>query len=67
MGYHKSGQVGASSLYSELMLTARFINLCTGDNMFATEDPQADDSLPVNDEVWENDVTITSMHADIAN
>ena len=46
----------------QLVLIARIINLCTGDNMLATEDPQPDDSLPVDDEVWENDVTINSMY-----
>ncbi|KAF2495631.1 hypothetical protein BU16DRAFT_539560 [Lophium mytilinum] len=30
----------------------RFINLCSGDALFGTDDPQAQDSLPIEDSIW---------------
>jgi hypothetical protein len=35
-----------------------FINMCSGDALFATEDPQPSDLLPIDDRNWAEDVTI---------
>lgn len=41
----------------DLLTLSRFINLCTGDAFFATEDPRPNDLLPVNDDEWAKDVS----------
>lgn len=33
-------------------LYLRFINLCNGDAIFATEDPRVEDLLPIEDSRW---------------
>lgn len=34
-----------------------FVNLSTGDALFATEDPRPEDELPFADEEWSEDVS----------
>ena len=34
----------------------RFVNLCTGDKVFAAEEPKPDENLPMELEAWDNDV-----------
>ena len=36
----------------------RFINLCTGDKIFAADDPEPTDVLPKELDIWENNVNI---------
>jgi hypothetical protein len=40
----------------------KFINLCTGDRVFAADDPRPDDILPMELEAWQNDVIIFTLY-----
>jgi hypothetical protein len=43
-------------LWWAIFILDRFINLCMGDKIFATDDPQPTDTLPMELDAWENDV-----------
>lgn len=39
-----------------VLTTFRCINFYNGDALFATEDPHSDDLLPIDDDLWDQDV-----------
>lgn len=41
-----------------LLTIFRYVNLCTGDALYASEDPRPNDLLPVNDDEWAKDVSV---------
>ncbi len=59
MGHYEFRPVSAI-LVVWWVLIERFVNLCTGDNIFVTEDPRPNDSLPMDDETWERDVSVNA-------
>lgn len=40
----------------DIDLRYRFINLCSGDAIFAAEDPRSEDFLPIHDSMWNENV-----------
>ena len=57
----------ASTLFSFafeqlLRLSHRFVNLCNGDSMSTTEDPQSTDQLPIDDGMWARNVILPNHY-----
>lgn len=44
----------------------RFINLCNGDALFAADDPETSDPLPIEDLVWSEDSVPANLEASIS-
>jgi hypothetical protein len=44
------------SKVGDIDLRYRFINLCSGDAIFAAEDPRSEDFLPIHDSMWNKNV-----------